>query len=543
MTDVTTVRRGRRFIGRVVAAGVIASAGTLVTMATGIGVGPASASPVFTVTTTVDEANTGGTSCVSAHGCSLRAAVEAAVASGGGTIDLQSDQTYLLSSSLGTLNLGNNPGETYAIVGNGSTVTAQQPATCAGTPATCFGVFSLDATTVGDQNYSITNLTVSGGEVNSIGGAGVLAGGTADTYVFTGDTFTGNQIVAPVVGGEADGAGLSIGAAATATITNCTFTDNTAASGANGGGLFLGALDGNAMTATVTGSTFTGNTVANSTGGGGGIYASAVSTTSTFTVTGDTFSGNQATVGGGVADGGGAILVDGTGTLDAYSDNFLTNSVTGTGEGGAVNVVSGNANLAGDRFHANTAALATGHTLSADVANAPIISAQDNWWSSNTGPAAADLNGVSVTTFLQLRVSSSVNPVLNGHDTTVTADLTHDQSDTLYSAHLIPNATPVTFGGTAGTYGGGTGGTTVNGQASDVMTAGTGGLYTPAGVSATVDGVTAQAPQTVDQAPSITSVASATFQVGSSGTFTVTTAGFPAPSLSDGGATLPSGVT
>jgi hypothetical protein len=48
---------------------------------------------------------------------------------------------------------------------------------------------------------------------------------------------------------------------------------------------------------------------------------------------------------------------------------------------------------------------------------------------------------------------------------------------------------------------------------------------------------------TVGQAPAITSANSTTFTVGAAGTLTVTTTGFPKPSLSDGGATLPSGVT
>jgi hypothetical protein len=47
----------------------------------------------------------------------------------------------------------------------------------------------------------------------------------------------------------------------------------------------------------------------------------------------------------------------------------------------------------------------------------------------------------------------------------------------------------------------------------------------------------------VDQAPAITSANSTTFTVGTSGSFTVMATGFPAPALSDGGATLPSGVT
>ena len=47
---------------------------------------------------------------------------------------------------------------------------------------------------------------------------------------------------------------------------------------------------------------------------------------------------------------------------------------------------------------------------------------------------------------------------------------------------------------------------------------------------------------TVDQAPAITSATTTTFTVGSSGSFTVTSTGFPAPAITESG-TLPSGVT
>ena len=74
--------------------------------------------------------------------------------------------------------------------------------------------------------------------------------------------------------------------------------------------------------------------------------------------------------------------------------------------------------------------------------------------------------------------------------------------------------------------------------------AGSGGSY-PITLSAT-NGNSPNASQsftlTVNQVPSITSGASTTFSDGSAGSFTVTTAGFPKPSLSETGA-LPSGVT
>ena len=75
--------------------------------------------------------------------------------------------------------------------------------------------------------------------------------------------------------------------------------------------------------------------------------------------------------------------------------------------------------------------------------------------------------------------------------------------------------------------------------------AGTGGAYT---FTITAhNGSSPDATQSftldVDQAPAVTSANATTFTVGTNGSFTVTTSGFPAPALSDGGATLPSGVT
>ena len=161
MTSTTTRGNGRKRAVRLVVAGIIGCAGLLASVTTGIT--PAAAAGTFTVTTTVDEVNTGGAACVSAHGCSLRAAFQAATTDGGGTVVLGTGQTYTLSAALGTINVGTNPGESYTVTGNGSTVTAQQPGTCPTTPSTCFGILSLDAPTVGNQSYTVTNLTRVGG--------------------------------------------------------------------------------------------------------------------------------------------------------------------------------------------------------------------------------------------------------------------------------------------------------------------------------------------------------------------------------------------
>jgi large repetitive protein len=86
---------------------------------------------------------------------------------------------------------------------------------------------------------------------------------------------------------------------------------------------------------------------------------------------------------------------------------------------------------------------------------------------------------------------------------------------------------------------------TTTGVLSGTPAAGTGKTY-PIMFTAS-NGVGSNATQnftlTVDQAPMITSANSVTFTVGSAGSFTVMTSGFPPPALSDGGAALPGGVT
>ena len=75
--------------------------------------------------------------------------------------------------------------------------------------------------------------------------------------------------------------------------------------------------------------------------------------------------------------------------------------------------------------------------------------------------------------------------------------------------------------------------------------AGTGGTYTLTFTAA--NGVAPDATQsftlTVNQAPAITSANSTTFTVGTAGSFTVTTTGFPTPALSESRALCPAGVT
>jgi hypothetical protein len=96
----------------------------------------------------------------------------------------------------------------------------------------------------------------------------------------------------------------------------------------------------------------------------------------------------------------------------------------------------------------------------------------------------------------------------------------------------------VAFGGTLGTANPPSA-TTTGGQAISTFFAGAAGAGSG---TATLDSQTVSVAITIGQSPSISSANNTTFTAGTAGFFSVTTTGFPAPSISENGA-LPSGVT
>jgi hypothetical protein len=169
---------------------------------------------------------------------------------------------------------------------------------------------------------SMSNLTIQKGRVASQSvakGGGILVESGATLQLANCRLFSnraiglGNTAVGLGYGSGSDGGG--IGVDGTATLTNCTFTNNEATGGGSGGGI---EIDG---TATLTNCTFTGNKATgngysaniNITGGiGGGIDIEGVATLTNCTV-----SGNRA-VGYGTDSGdgaGGGVEINGTATL------------------------------------------------------------------------------------------------------------------------------------------------------------------------------------------------------------------------------------
>ncbi len=393
--------------------------------------------------------------------------------------------------SQGALELGQGGAGTGSIAIDGSGLSS--PITISGKNTS--QIFRIDA----DVQASLTDLDLTAGGGSSDGGA-ILNDGTL--------TITGGGIS----NSSSNDSGGGIDNAGTLTLTDVTLTDNTA------------------------------------TNSGGAIISSG-----SFTVAGCTFSGNQVTGGGG--DGGGAIAVT-SGSAAITGSNFAGNRITSQAispadsAGGAIVTFVAGSTIEFNRFSGNTNATAAHGTTVAVIAPAT-ATVDDNWWTSNAGPATNDVvignaGGFSpqpVDDFLVLSIAANASTVSVSTSTTVTASFTTDSAgNTPAPANLGVLANlPASFGGNtlAGSSITGSPTTVQNGQASATYHAGTVGGTDR--VTATVDGVAVLTTITVQQPVAITSNDHYTFTVGTPGTFTVTTASFPNSVLAESEA-LPSGV-
>jgi autotransporter-associated beta strand protein/predicted outer membrane repeat protein len=314
--------------------------------------------------------------------------------------------------------------------------------------------------------------------------------------------------------------------------------------GITGGAIFnQGTLD-------VTNVTFNANTA---TTGGGAIATSGAG--SSLTVTGSTFTGN--TVTSPTSNGGGAIAVEG-GTATITGNNFLGNQVTSVatglsdGAGGAIVTFVTAATIQFNRFTGNIdAAPAHGNAVAAISPATPNV--DDNWWLSNSGPALNDAVVGSGNNFSQLQPNASLmlsatatpDPILNNQSSLISAGFTRDTAgNTIAAANLgVVVGLNADFGGNT------LPGSSISGPPTTIQSSGQATVTYTAGphggldqVTASVDGVSASVPLTVNEPAKITSAGSQTFTVGTSASFTITTDGFPRPTLSEN-VSPPAGLT
>lgn len=119
---------------------------------------------------------------------------------------------------------------------------------------------------VSDSTFSVNAAIGSGNLGSAKGGGGAIKVGGGTTATVTNCTFTGNT-ASGIVGNSTGGGGGGIGVNGGLTVTNSTFIgNNTSGSSTVGGGIGIA----NNGTATVTNCTFTNNNAVSTSGGGGG---------------------------------------------------------------------------------------------------------------------------------------------------------------------------------------------------------------------------------------------------------------------------------
>ncbi len=208
---------------------------------------------------------------------------------------------------------------------------------------------------------TVANTTFASNAAGSSGGGGIYNVGALS---LAGCSFTGNSVAA----GPAAGGGIDNISSGTATITNCTFTSNSA--NGTGSSASSGAAIANSGTMTIAGSTFSGNTAASD---GGAIYndgsltlsttsflnnaaladGGAIRSSGTLAISACTFAGNSA------LSAGGALDTSDT-TFSAVNCTFANNTAASLGAAIIADPGSGSATLTNCTIAANTVSAATG---------------------------------------------------------------------------------------------------------------------------------------------------------------------------------------
>ena len=324
-------------------------------------------SNIITVNNTTDPASTSGNGF-----CTLREAINNANAasdtSGGDCAPGTGTDTIKFSVS-GTITLGTNgtlppianssPGS-LTIDGSGQSVTVNGADSFQVLQVNTGATLSLNSLTIahgkpaagildGGAIYdigtlAITNSTLSDNSAPSGGHGGAIysaSGSVGPTLTISNSTFSGNT--SPEDGGAIYNHGVPL------TITGSTFSNN---SGYGGGGVYSDATSG---TISVSNSTFSGNSA--SLGSGGGIL-----TNSSLTLTNSTFSGNSAPVGG-----GGAIWT----AAATVTNSILANSSGGGNCAGSLTppVSDGGYNISDDGSCGFTGTGANGKTIGDSVSD------------------------------------------------------------------------------------------------------------------------------------------------------------------------------
>jgi hypothetical protein len=349
--------------------------------------------------------------------CSLRGAVTFANLFPGTTIIVPAGSYNLTIPGAGEFFAGNNAIGDLDITGNNTSIVGAGAAVTIITQTTAGSrVIEINPNIVANLTTSISGVTISGGtESAGIGGGGILSGALNNDLTITNSVISGNS----ATGAGTLGGGGICHTGGNLTITGSTFSNNSTSS--RGGGASYSAGDpagsnGATGTLNVSGSTFTGNTASSLSSGGGGLdlYDFNVSA-GIYNVNTSSFSNNSAP-----NRSGGAIIVESGGPLTVTTSSFTTNFALSSG--GAIFFSGTSATVTYSRLVGNTAS--TGRDI---FRSSGLLTADDDWWGINTGPAAGDFSSpvgdLFPLTYLQLRAVATPNTICAGDTSNIVADI------------------------------------------------------------------------------------------------------------------------
>ena len=312
----------------------------------------------------------------------------------------------------------------------------------------------------------------------------------------------------------------------------------------NGGAFLSSAANVNGVT--LTNCDFNNNFC----GGGGG--AVNIQTTSTATITNCKFINNSTgnisgSAGTNTGGSGGALSVTGNGgTHNVTNCTFVNNHQTTAAQGGAIMLSNGTLNVSFCRFIGNTANIPTnGNTLAVAGGNSQVINADNNWWGTNSGPAANDAvvlaagATINLVKWLQLKTSINTNPLCTGGSATVTASfLANSNAEAVTNANVSTLiGQPISFvNPTLGSLSGAQATIQNNGAATVTFTAG--GTAGTGSVNAVVDNVPnndvapAKISFTINPGAAVTgNPSNTTVCAGANASFTASFSGTPTPTI------------
>jgi hypothetical protein len=376
--------------------------------------------PLVTIDVDRTDDDAGATACTAAaNDCSLRGSVAFANLNPGTVISVPAG-TYQLNIAGGAVEgfAGNNSiGDLDVTADNTSIVGAGSGSTIIDQTQPNDRVLEVNPFLDADFDFSISGVTIfSGSETTGVGGGGIIAGSINNTTSVTNCVISGNSATGA---GTLGGGGIQ-NMGGSLTLTGTTFSGNSTSS--SGGALSYTAGDPlnrrpSNGTLSISGSSFSSNS-ANSVaaGGGGADLFNFNGSNGAYNINSSTFSGNTATSGS-----GGAIIVE-SGPLTLTTSSLSGNSA---GLAGGAITSSGSVVTNYSRFVGNTVSTAT-NGLTIFTTNGS-VTAEDNWWGTNTGASANDVRtsegSLVPLVYLQLQINANPNGICTGGTSTLTADI------------------------------------------------------------------------------------------------------------------------